>query len=299
MTLKCSGAKLGMPGKVTGSSMNSVSPTLTSVALTRPTTSPGNASSMVSRSWPNTWWAYLVAKGLPVGWWVTTMPRSNRPEQTRRKAMRSRWDGSMLACTLNTNPENGESSGRGTPSTSGRGAGAGNRSTTASSSLRTPKLVSAEPNSTGVASAARKALTSSSPTVPSSRSTSAAAVVPRRALLGRGPLGVDQLLGRLGGAAGDAGEAGELVGAPVDHAAEVAGDADRPGDGDRGRGRSAARSRRAARAASRPGRSHLLMKVSRGRPRWRQTSNSLSVWGSMPLAASSTMTAASAAASTR
>ena len=48
-----------------------------------------------------------------------------------------------------------------------------------------------------------------------------------------------------------------------------------------------------------PGRSHLLMNVSSGRPRSRQTSNSLSVWGSMPLAASSTITAASAAASTR
>ena len=52
-------------------------------------------------------------------------------------------------------------------------------------------------------------------------------------------------------------------------------------------------------SASRPGRSHLLMNVSSGRPRARHTSNSLSVWGSMPLAASSTMTAASAAASTR
>ena len=41
--------------------------TRTSLALTRPTTSPGKASSMVSRSWPKTWWAYLVARGLPVG----------------------------------------------------------------------------------------------------------------------------------------------------------------------------------------------------------------------------------------
>jgi hypothetical protein len=51
--------------------------------------------------------------------------------------------------------------------------------------------------------------------------------------------------------------------------------------------------------ASRPGRSHLLMKLSSGRLRCRHTSKSLRVWGSMPLAASSTITAASAAASTR
>ena len=53
------------------------------------------------------------------------MPRSNRPEQTRTKAMRSRWERSMLACTLNTNAENGASSGRGLPSTSARGVGGG------------------------------------------------------------------------------------------------------------------------------------------------------------------------------
>jgi hypothetical protein len=41
------------------------------------------------------------------------------------------------------------------------------------------------------------------------------------------------------------------------------------------------------------------MKVTRGRLRSRQTSNSLRVCGSMPFAASSTITAASAAASTR
>ena len=41
------------------------------------------------------------------------MPRSNRPEQTRTNAIRSRCAGSMLACTLNTSPENGVSSGRG------------------------------------------------------------------------------------------------------------------------------------------------------------------------------------------
>ena len=46
-------------------------------------------------------------------------------------------------------------------------------------------------------------------------------------------------------------------------------------------------------------RSILLMKVTMGMSRSRQTSKSLRVWGSMPLAASSTMTAASAAVRVR
>ena len=56
----------------------------------------------------------------------------------------------MLACTLNTNAENGLSSGRGSSSRSSRGDGDGAMSMTASSSSRTPKLVSAEPTNTGV-----------------------------------------------------------------------------------------------------------------------------------------------------
>ena len=47
------------------------------------------------------------------------------------------------------------------------------------------------------------------------------------------------------------------------------------------------------------GRSHLLMKVKIGTPRWRQTSKSLRVCGSMPLAASITITTESTAVSTR
>ena len=107
------GGEAGMAGvRPPGAPTYSVSPTRTSVALTRPTTSPGKASSTVSRSWPNSEWAYLVENGLPVRPWVTTMPRSKRPEHTRMKATRSRWAGSMLACTLNTKPEKGASSGR-------------------------------------------------------------------------------------------------------------------------------------------------------------------------------------------
>ena len=175
-----------------------------------------------------TWWR----RACPVRPWVTTMPRSKRPEQTRRKAMRSRWDGSMLACTLNTKPENGASSGARRRRRRRRGGWAtGTRSTTASSSLRTPKLVSAEPKNAGVDSAPRKSSTSRSAPTSSSRSSSSWAGVPGLALLGGRPLGVDELLGGLGGAAGDAGEAGEAAVAPVDDPPEVAGDAHRPGDG--------------------------------------------------------------------
>ncbi|SLH73455.1 Uncharacterised protein [Mycobacteroides abscessus subsp. abscessus] len=52
-------------------------------------------------------------------------------------------------------------------------------------------------------------------------------------------------------------------------------------------------------SGARPGRSHLLMTVMTGMPRWRQTWKSLRVCGSRPLAASMSMTAASTAVSTR
>ena len=52
-------------------------------------------------------------------------------------------------------------------------------------------------------------------------------------------------------------------------------------------------------SGSMPGRSYLLMNVSSGMPRARATSKSRSVCGSTPRAASSSMTAASAALSTR
>ena len=126
------------------------------MALTRPITSPGKASSRVSRSWPNIDCAYFVANGRPVAAWVSTMPRSNRPEHTRTNAIRSRWAGSMLACTLNTSPENAVPTGRGSPLTSSRADGGGANAVTASSSLRTPKFGSAAPNRTGLVTPPRK-----------------------------------------------------------------------------------------------------------------------------------------------
>ena len=47
----------------------------------------------------------------PVFCTFSFMPRVNLPEQRETKAMRSRWFGSMLACTLKTKPETSGSPG--------------------------------------------------------------------------------------------------------------------------------------------------------------------------------------------
>ena len=207
---------------------------------------------MVSRSWPNTWWAYFVANGLPVGPWVTTMPRSNRPEQTRRNAMRSRWEGSMLACTLNTKPENGASSGRGTPSTSSRGAGRRHEV-----DHRVEQLAHAEVGERGAEEdrgrlRGQEGLAVELGAGAVEQVELVAGRGPRGALLDLGPVGGDELLRRLGRAAGDPGEPGEGRVASVDHAAEVAGQADRPGDRRRLEVELLGRARRAARAGRGP-----------------------------------------------
>ncbi len=268
------------------------------MALTRPTTSPGNASSTVVRSAPNTVDAYLVANGLPERSQVITMPRSNRPEQMRAKAMRSRWLRSMLAWTLNTKAEHGSSRCRGLSSTSRRGDGAGASSTMASSRWRTPKLVSAEPANTGVDSPARNdgmstsasiALSSSVSSVllvqaaPSSEaarsagtSSSGAIWLPRAVRVNRVKTSVRRSI--------------TPRRSPNEPTGQVAGVGRRP---------ICASIWSSSSNGSMPGRSSLLRNVITGRLRERQTSNSFSVCGSMPLAESSTITTASTAARTR
>ena len=82
----------------------------------------------------------------------------------------------MLACTLNTRPENGAATGRASPSTDMRGVGAGASSHIASSSRRTPMFDSAAPNSTGDDSPARNdSMSMSAPISSSSASSSWAA----------------------------------------------------------------------------------------------------------------------------
>ena len=81
---------------------------------------------------------------------LTFMPRSKRPEHTRKKAMRSRWAGSMFAWILKTKPVNGCSDGATERTVASRSRGAGAQSTSAERISRTPKLLIAEPKNTGV-----------------------------------------------------------------------------------------------------------------------------------------------------
>ena len=67
-----------------------------------PTTSPANASSAVMRERAKKNCGADRLIGLPVLTSLAFMPRFSSPEQTRTKAMRSRWFGSMLAWILNT-----------------------------------------------------------------------------------------------------------------------------------------------------------------------------------------------------
>ena len=69
-----------------------------------PTTSPANASSASERSWAKKNCGAESVTGLPVRTSFARMPRWSLPEQTRRKAIRSRWFGSMLAWILKTKP---------------------------------------------------------------------------------------------------------------------------------------------------------------------------------------------------
>ncbi len=72
---------------------------------------------------------------------VSFMPRRNVPQHRRRKAMRSRWLGSMLAWTLNTKPETLGSVGSMARGSAGCGCGGGAQAAIASSSSFTPKLL--------------------------------------------------------------------------------------------------------------------------------------------------------------
>ena len=198
--------------------------------------SPGYAVSRTARSRPKTLWAYFVANGRPLCAWTTTMPRSKTPEHTRANASRSRWLVSMPAWTLNTNALNGAVTSRtsaGRPSASSlpwwNGAAGGASSTRVSRIVATPKLRIAEAKSTGVVKPERKAPGRGR------RRRPPAARTPRRWSSTTSPSrcsaasAAQPLLRRAGRAARGAGVGDVAAGAPVEHAAEVAGDADRPG----------------------------------------------------------------------
>ena len=114
------------------------------------------------------------------------MPRSKWPLAQRTKAMRSRCAGSILAWILNTTPLNLGSTGSTTRWMAALAPGCGARSTSASSTSRTPKLLTAEPNSIGVCVPCRKASLSKAGEAPSTSSISSLAALhsmPKRSAL--------------------------------------------------------------------------------------------------------------------
>ena len=139
-TAKCSGAKLGIGGKmhryVDGRGCRRPqrrrvrqADDIAGIGVVDRRCGAGRTSA------GRTWWrtARRCARG------SATMPRSNLPEHTRAKAIRSRCAGSMPACTLKTNPQNGASTGR-----AGRrrrpGVGGGRELDQRVQSCLTPKL---------------------------------------------------------------------------------------------------------------------------------------------------------------
>ena len=98
--------------------------------------------------------------GFPVRTSRAFMPLLSLPEQTRMKAMRSRWLGSMFAWILNTKPETSPSPGltsTGAPAFSAsRSSGGGAWAVSVARSSSTPKWRSAEPNTMGVMCPSRK-----------------------------------------------------------------------------------------------------------------------------------------------
>mmetsp|Transcript_9828 Transcript_9828/g.19192 ORF Transcript_9828/g.19192 Transcript_9828/m.19192 type:complete len:270 (-) Transcript_9828:539-1348(-) len=149
-----------------------VSPMEKAPGLTKPTMSPGYAFSIVSRRCANSFDGAERRTVFPVLVCKTCMSFSNRPEQTRTKAMRSRCFGSMLACSLKTNPLNSGDSGSISPSVLGRPLGVWLISMNLSRKFCTPKLLKPEPNQTGVCFCARTFSRSNGSTISSRISTS-------------------------------------------------------------------------------------------------------------------------------
>ena len=144
-----------MPVNLSGSLSVKVSPILMVPWLWMPMMSPGQASSTCERSWAMNTVALLKLISLPMRWCMAFMPRVNLPEQMRKKAMRSRWAGSMFAWILKVKPLKVSSAGSTMRVVVARGPGGGDSSTKASSISRTPKLLMALPKNTGVCPALR------------------------------------------------------------------------------------------------------------------------------------------------
>ncbi len=104
----------------------------------------------MARSWAKKNCGAESEIGLPVRTSFAFMPRLSLPEQTRMKAMRSRWFGSMFAWILNTKPVIFGSVGATARVSASWPRGGGATSASPSIRSRTPKLRKAEPKKTGV-----------------------------------------------------------------------------------------------------------------------------------------------------
>ncbi len=170
-----SGAKNGSPVNCSASPSVRVSPSCNTPWLGMPMMSPAKASSSNSRRCDKKLTTVFGRSSLPERTTLSFMPRSKCPLAQRTKAMRSRCAGSILAWILNTTPLNLGSVGCTVRCKAGLGPGGGARSTSASSTSRTPKLLIAEPNSIGVCCPARKAASSKAGEAPETSSSSSRA----------------------------------------------------------------------------------------------------------------------------
>ena len=192
--------------------------------------SPGNASSTVVRWAPNTDWAYLVANGRPVAACVSTMPRSKRPEQTRTNAMRSRCARSMPACTLNTSA--GERRDERPRVAVGvlAGFGGGREVDQRVQEAPDPDPLQRRAEQDGGGDARDEVLLVEPGADLGQQRQLVRGAPPRVRLLGGGLVRRHDLDLAAGGAAGRARVAAQLAGLHLQHAAQVARDAERPGD---------------------------------------------------------------------
>jgi len=222
--------------------------------------------------------------------------------------MRSRWLASILACTLKTTPLKASSSGCTSLMTGClltmkelvRAPGEGARSTSASSTSITPKLLTPEPKNTGVCLPARKASWSQAGDAP------VASSMLSMALVHSWPKRFSSAAGSLSGM--DSNSCGRRSLPPSNTVIICVRKLTIPPKdfpwptgqvmGTQGMPSSRSISSRMSRG-SRTSRSILLTKVMMGVSRWRQTSIRRRVWASTPLAASITISAESTAVSTR
>mmetsp|Transcript_42 Transcript_42/g.120 ORF Transcript_42/g.120 Transcript_42/m.120 type:complete len:325 (-) Transcript_42:568-1542(-) len=300
--LKNSGEKDGMPSYWRRRPVVMVSPMEKAPGFTKPTMSPGYATSIVSRLWAKSLEGADRRTVLPVRVCSTCMSFSKRPEQTRTKAMRSRCRGSMLACSLKTKPVKSPSLGATSPRLLTRAPGGWESSRKRSRNCWTPKLLYPDPNHTGVCRCARTSAMSRGSTMlsrissssrnwarrsaemrPSSWGSMMSSILVWVALLAPPAERSNSITVRSRRSYTPANRSPDPIGHVIGHGlilrvcSMVSSSSSGPRDG----------------------RSILLMKVKRGRWRSLTTSKSFSVCVSRPLAPSRSITALSAAAMVR